>query len=116
MLKHEQTPVTMFVDNFSVSASALAKMQHPVKGSHVVTGDIGGQVPYETIGDGLEELLVATGCQETTQVEELEDSTETQADDGGEQMKKQIEKEARKQTKHWNKKLKKLVGKVFNNL
>ena len=96
------------------------KMQHYVKGSHVVTGDIGGQGPYETIGGGLEELVVATECQETIQVEELEDNAEAlhyeDTNDGGEQMKKQIEKEARKQTKHWNKKLKKLVGKVFNNL
>lgn len=82
------------------------RMQHPVKGSHVVTGDIGGQGPYETIGGGLEELPVATECQETIQVEAMEE-------DDGEQMKKLIEKEARKQTKRWNKKLKKLVGKVF---
>ena len=92
------------------------KMQHYVKGSHVVTGDIGGQQPYETIGGGLEELVVATECQETIELEELEDSAEAHANVGGEQMKKQIEKEARKQTKHWNKKLKKLVGKVFQNL
>ena len=92
------------------------ELQHPVKGSHVVTGDIGGQGPYETIGGGLEEVLVATECQETIQLEELEDSTEAQANGGGEQMKKLIEKEERKQTKRWNKKLKKLVGKVFNNL
>ena len=85
------------------------ELEHPVKGSHVVTGDIGGQQPYETIGGGLEELVVATECQETIQVEAMEE-------DDGEQMKKLIEKEARKQTKHWNKKLKKLVGKVFNNL
>lgn len=96
------------------------KMQHYVKGSHVVTGDIGGQQPYETIGGGLEELVVATECQETIQVEALEEDTNVGGDNAkalhGEQMKKLIEKEARKQTKRWNKKLKKLVGKVFQNL